>query len=178
MSEGDDEGIPDRKMNDSTIPPPKSRFLVGASPGELLLSTTTSNNAPTFTSSMPPPALRYTAKPAVPRRKRGFGLSDWNRLVASSKDLALRQGAPLRKIRWKEIRQHNSPHDGWVVLKGKVYFVSPYLAYHPGGERILQQVLGKDVSTLYDKYHQWVNEDGYVRERYYCELSALNAMSA
>lgn len=85
-------------------------------------------------------------------------MADWNRLVASSKDLALRGGAALRqKIKWREIRRHNTVIDGWLVLRGKVYFISPYLAYHPGGEKILKPVLGKDASSLFDKYHQWVN---------------------
>jgi cytochrome-b5 reductase len=97
----------------------------------------------------------------VPARRPGFGLSDWTRLVASSKDLALRRGAPLRQIRWREIWRHNTVVDGWLVLRGKVYFVSPYLAYHPGGEKILRPVLGKDASSLFDKYHQWVNVEKY-----------------
>lgn len=123
----------ERVMNDTTMPPPKK----GAT------------------------AARNTE--SAPRRKVGrFGLSDWTRLVAASKDLAQRHGKPLRKIRWDEIRKHNTVHDGWIVLKGKVYFISPYLAYHPGGEAILKKVLGKDASQLYDKYHRWVNEDGYV----------------
>jgi cytochrome b involved in lipid metabolism len=116
--------------------------------------------------TMPPPARSSTAAAApksVPRRKVGrFGLADWTRLLASSNDLAQRKGQPLRKIKWDEIRQHKSVHDGWMVVKGKVYFISPYLAYHPGGETILKGVLGKDATRLYEKYHSWVNEDGYV----------------
>lgn len=113
-------------------------------------------------STMPPPAQGRAAKPAsVLRRKVGrFGLSDWTRLLSSSKDLAQRKGAPLRKIRWDEIRQHRSVHDGWIVLKNKVYVITPYIAYHPGGETVLKGVLGKDATQLYDKFHRWVNEDG------------------
>ena len=50
-----------------------------------------------------------------------------------------------------------------MVMKGKVYFISPYLAYHPGGEAILKPALGKDVTKLFEKYHRWVNEDGCVQ---------------
>lgn len=114
--------------------------------------------------TMPPP--RKPPAPA-PRRKtalrKGFGLADWNQLVRKSTDLAQLRGQPVRRrIAWSEIKQHKDPHDGWVVLKGKVYRLSPYTAYHPGGERILQKVLGKDVTALYDKYHRWVNEDGLI----------------
>lgn len=115
--------------------------------------------------TMPPPARGSAAQVGdvapIPLRKIGqFGLSEWMRLLASSKDLAQRKGKPLRKIRWDEIRQHKSIHDGWIVLKNKVYFISPYVAYHPGGKVILMGVLGKDATTLFNKYHLWVNEDG------------------
>jgi len=120
------------------------------------------------TMPMPPPPARGTAAaatkaPAQPRQKKGlrkgFGLSDWNRLVRVSKDLAQRRGQGLRRIRMDEIRQHASVHDGWIVLKGKVYFISPYMAYHPGGEAILKPVLGKDATAVFDKYHRWINEE-------------------
>lgn len=99
----------------------------------------------------------------VPRPKTGrFGLSEWNRLLQVSKDLAQRKGEPLRKISMSEVQQHKYPHDGWIVLRGKVYNLSPYLVYHPGGDSILRPILGKDCTRLYDKYHRWVNEEKYV----------------
>lgn len=114
--------------------------------------------------TMPLPAKGSTAKEASAdglRKKVGrFGLADWTRLLSSAKDLAQRKGQPLRKIRWDEIKQHKSIHDGWIVLKGKVYNVSSYIAYHPGGETMLRIVLGRDATQLYEKYHSWVNEEG------------------
>ena len=124
----------ERKMNDSTLPP-ASR-------------------------TMPPPPPKATGPRSQVGLRKGFGLSDWNRLLKSSNDLAQRKGRELRKIKWDEIRQHNSVFDGWMVLKGKVYYISPYLAYHPGGENILKKILGKDGTALYERYHRWVNEDG------------------
>ena len=141
----------ERKMNDTTMPRPK--------------------NPPATSAIMPPPPPRgtatsstaTTAKPAPkPRRpvgvRKGFGLSDWNRLLHKSNDLAQLKGQGIRRIRMKEVMQHNKVHDGWIVLKRKVYNLSPYLPYHPGGEKILKAVLGKDATELFDKYHRWVNE--------------------
>lgn len=141
----------DRIMNDTTMPPPPPP--VSASVTFVGVEGTNHRRG---TAAAPPPPPR--------RKKEGrFGLAAWTRLVASSKDLAQRHGRPLRSdITWDEIRQHNTIHDGWIVLKGKVYFISPYLAYHPGGEAILKPVLGKDATQLYYKYHMWVNEDGSV----------------
>jgi cytochrome-b5 reductase len=114
-------------------------------------------------------AVTIRPRPASSRRgapKAGFGLADWTRLVRTSRNLALRRdpSAPLRRaISWSEIQTHNSPHDGWVVLRGKVYNITAYINYHPGGARILQKILGKDITALYDVYHRWVNEEGYVQ---------------
>ena len=104
-------------------------------------------------------------KPVINKRARGerFGLVQWQRLVRSSKDLAQRKGAPFRKnISWEEIRQHNKPYDGWMVLRGTVYNIGPYLAYHPGGIDIMKKVLGQDGTALFDKFHGWVNIESLI----------------
>ena len=137
-----------RHMNDTTMPPPPpSSSKQPRQPG----------TAATSPTKAPPPARQKTAL------RRGFGLSDWYKLLHVSNDLAQLHGAsPRRRIPWNEIKQHREPHDGWVVLRGRVYNLSPYLPYHPGGERILRNVLGKDITALYDKYHTWVNQESYV----------------
>ena len=135
-------------MNDSTMPPPKTMPLVSSAAGTKIESDTTSETV---------------AKKTAPRRK-GFGLADWNQLLKVSKDLAQLKGQSphSRKLSWKEIQQHNTIYDGWIVLRGKVYFLSPYLAYHPGGQSVLLKVLGKDATQLYDRYHPWVNEENLI----------------
>ncbi|KAL3815818.1 hypothetical protein ACHAXA_010752 [Cyclostephanos tholiformis] len=93
----------------------------------------------------------------------GFGLHDWMTLLRQAKDLAQRKGSPLRHdITPAEMRLHDKPYDGWCSLRGKVYNISPYLAYHPGGDEILRSVLGKDATALFDKYHQWINIDNLI----------------
>jgi cytochrome b involved in lipid metabolism len=139
----------ERVMNDSTLP----RLPMAASSAARVAD---SNTATTLQKAQPAQVVPRS------RKKVGrFGMADWSRLLASTNDLAQRKGRPLRKIRWDEIRQHASVHDGWIVLKQKVYNISPYMVYHPGGESILKAVLGKDATALFDRYHRWVNEDGY-----------------
>lgn len=73
------------------------------------------------------------------------------------------KGAPIRKdITLSEVQQHSKPYDGWIILRGKVYNITPYLAYHPGGSAIIESCLGKDATSLFDKYHSWVNIDNLV----------------
>jgi cytochrome b involved in lipid metabolism len=132
----------DRKMNDTTMPPP--RYSAGAK------------------QSSPSGMTKSSATPRTGGGPR-FGLHDWKRLLASSKDLAQLKGASLRRnIPLEEIRLHNKNHDGWIILRGNVYNIGPYLPYHPGGIEIFKNVLGKDASSMFDKYHRWVNIDGLI----------------
>jgi len=113
-------------------------------------------------STLPPgkmPGARARSKVGL---RKGFGLHDWVQLLRASNDLAQRKGAPLRQIGPDEIKRHSSIHDGWISLHGKVYNISPYLHYHPGGVAILKPTLGKDATALFDKYHRWVNTDGLI----------------
>jgi cytochrome b involved in lipid metabolism len=141
----DDDDDDVRHMNDTTMPPPK-RMIPKSMPASNGAATTTKTNNP--------------------RRKfglrKGFGLQDWVVLTKTAKDLAQRKGASLRQISPSELRHHDQPYDGWCSLKGKVYNIAPYLAYHPGGEVIMKKILGKDATLLFDKYHRWVNIDGLI----------------
>uniref|UniRef100_A0A7S1B4W2 Cytochrome b5 heme-binding domain-containing protein n=1 Tax=Corethron hystrix TaxID=216773 RepID=A0A7S1B4W2_9STRA len=143
----------DRRMNDSTMPPaiiprPKLRFVVPSSPSP----------------GAAPPHRRGAKKKVLPKGgvRPGFGLSDWMLLKRQAKDLAQRQGRPIRPITMSEISQHRSEHDGWIALRGKVYNITPYLHYHPGGIEIMKPTLGTDCSELFDRYHRWINIEGLI----------------
>jgi len=135
----------ERHMNDTTMPPPRRFKQPSANPVRSSSSRKTAVN------------VRDRGL------KKGYGLHDWKRLLLKSKDLAQRKGQPLRRdITLAEVKQHNKEYDGWMVLRGRVYNIGPYLHYHPGGVRILKGLLGKDGTALFDKYHRWVNIDGLI----------------
>lgn len=83
---------------------------------------------------------------------------DWMRLTAAARDLAGTRGQVL-KITRQELQKHNkvvrtiaSMHglnttqdDAWMVLRGKVYNITPYMKFHPGGAFLLRQ---SDASSL------------------------------
>ena len=159
----------DRPMNDTTMPPPK---ILPAKDGATAAATTTTttttttlrnnNDNNTATTTIRKPAVNPRAR-AKGGLRPGFGLYDWKLLLSKSNDLAQRKGAPIRRdIPIEEVRRHNQVHDGWIILKQRVYNIGPYLHYHPGGVNIFKPVLGKDATTLFDKYHPWVNIDGLV----------------
>jgi len=50
------------------------------------------------------------------------------------------------------LRQHNKRDDAWSVFNGKVYNITQYLPFHPGGERELMRVAGRDGTQLFGVY--------------------------
>lgn len=47
------------------------------------------------------------------------------------------------------LKQHNKKDDAWSVFNGKVYNITHYLPYHPGGEKELLRVAGRDGTKLF-----------------------------
>lgn len=47
------------------------------------------------------------------------------------------------------LKTHNKRSDAWSAFNGKVYNITPYLAFHPGGERELMRVAGRDGTELF-----------------------------
>jgi cytochrome-b5 reductase len=76
-----------------------------------------------------------------------------------SRDAGLNGGPRRRGISKAEVAEHKTPEDAWVILRGKVYNLTPYMPFHPGGKAILLSTAGKDCTALFDKYHRWVNSD-------------------
>lgn len=130
--------------------------------------------APSSSSSsglMPPPTA--TARPnnnrtASSRRPRhqvtlqpGHSPLDWARLAQSpTSDLRnLPPHTPYLRVTPSMLHAHNGRHgrDAWSVYGGKVYNVSPYVAFHPGGGPELLRGAGKDASRLFAEVHPWVN---------------------
>lgn len=56
-----------------------------------------------------------------------------------------------------EVAEHNTKNDCWVAINGKVYDITSYLAFHPGGIDILKQAFGRECTALVNQYHPWVN---------------------
>jgi len=112
-----------------------------------------------------PAAPLDTGAPLPPRRKRvpyekGFSQMDWIRLTQTRADLSGLGGKrPRTDITMEEVKAHNKEDDGWTVLRGKVYNLTPYMKFHPGGVSILRAALGKDCTALFNKYHAWVNAE-------------------
>lgn len=90
--------------------------------------------------------------------KPGFSLVGWIRLGSSGADLNGFGGKTIT-VSHQELAKHNKPEDCWMAVRGKVYNVTRYLDFHPGGRDQLLRGAGKDATNLFDQYHAFVNVD-------------------
>ncbi|KAI0424770.1 glycolate oxidase [Xylaria sp. FL1042] len=52
-----------------------------------------------------------------------------------------------------EVARHGTEKDCWVVIHGKVWDVSDFLADHPGGAGIIAKFSGRDATEAYNEVH-------------------------
>ncbi|URE32717.1 Cytochrome b5-like Heme/Steroid binding domain [Musa troglodytarum] len=113
--------------------------------------------------------------------EKGYSQMDWLKLTRTHPDLAGLKGQSNRRlISMDEIKQHKTGGSIWTVLKGHVYNISPYMKFHPGGEDMLMKAAGRDSTSLFNKYHAWVNAEVLLercRERFQ-QLSIHQALFA
>jgi len=60
----------------------------------------------------------------------------------------------------EEVAKHREVGDCWTIFQGRVYDITLYIDFHPGGKRQIMQGAGKDMTALFQKAHPWVSMDG------------------
>lgn len=78
------------------------------------------------------------------RRQRYGGLAGGSGTASPPRTRALHGSA--RTYSLAEVETHNTEHDLWLIIRGKVYDFTDYFSLHPGGEAILRNA-GRD-STM------------------------------
>lgn len=68
-------------------------------------------------------------------------------------------GTPYLRVTPSMLRRQTGRRgkDAWTALGGRVYNISPYLPFHPGGEPELLRAAGRDGTRLFGEIHPWVN---------------------
>lgn len=100
----------------------------------------------------------------------GHSPLDWAALVKSGSNLSgvggLQRVTPsvLKLHNGRKNRQTGEAMPAWSAYQGKVYNITPYLPYHPGGEGELRRAAGKDGEKLFNEVHPWVNWDNMLSE--------------
>ncbi|GHJ84892.1 hypothetical protein NliqN6_1294 [Naganishia liquefaciens] len=150
---------PPPELDFDVVPPSPSSSDRTASPPtrhQDSFSAAPSLQTPPTTTKKPNPAIKKRQKVAL---APGCSPLDWAR-VKSSGDPKLRAGhmIPIR-VTLDELKRHNTPEDAWSAFNGKVYNITEYLRFHPGGEKELMRCAGRDGTKLFMLTHAWVNVD-------------------
>lgn len=59
----------------------------------------------------------------------------------------------LKEYTATEVAKHNNEKDAWIIVKGKVYDVTPYIEEHPGGSAILKNAGGDATEGFHGPQH-------------------------
>ena len=155
------------RLNGSLNPPPSSASsLRGPSRGGLQ-APQTAGLAPS-TSTLPPssrPSKKVLLDP-------GHSPLDWANLTRNPPTPTFLRGdtVPQRlvKVMPSQVQYHHGRkgRDAWGTYQGKVYNLSPYMKFHPGGVGELMRGAGKigEAEKLFHEIHPWVNWEGLLGE--------------
>ncbi|KFD50571.1 cytochrome b5-like Heme/Steroid binding domain protein [Trichuris suis] len=79
----------------------------------------------------------------------------WKEFVSNLEDPS-GTGGKLLSVTTEMLKDHSTPDDLWILLDGKVYNITHYLRFHPGGSEALINAIGKDGKPAV-QCHIWVN---------------------
>ncbi|KAK5999964.1 hypothetical protein QM012_005052 [Aureobasidium pullulans] len=148
-----------RASNSSSLMPPPSRpnrssLGVPAIPArQPPLSATAQARAP------PPRIDTPKSSSSKVKLAPGFSPLDWASLAASKN---LSNVSSFTRVTPSMLAEKNGRkgNDAWSAYNGKVYNITPYAPFHPGGKGELLRAAGKDGTKLFMEVHPWVNWEG------------------
>ncbi|KAJ5340539.1 hypothetical protein N7541_009663 [Penicillium brevicompactum] len=150
---------PPRLGGSSLLPPPSA---AASQRGPPMSGTRQANStlAPT------PVTLKKASKRVV--LEPGYSPLDWAALASNPNNQLRGKDLPpgLLRVTPSMLREQHGRkgRDAWTSYNGKVYNISPYAPYHPGGKGELLRGAGKDSGQLFMEIHPWVNWDGILGE--------------
>ncbi|KAI4854051.1 hypothetical protein E4T44_00440 [Aureobasidium sp. EXF-8845] len=149
-----------RASQSSSLMPPPSRPTPRSTLGVPAIPGRQPQLSPAAQARAPPPRID-TPKSSSSKVKLapGFSPLDWASLAAS-KNLA--NVSSFTRVTPSMLAEKNGRkgNDAWSVYNGKVYNITPYAPFHPGGKGELMRAAGKDGTKLFLEVHPWVNWEG------------------
>ncbi|OJK03060.1 hypothetical protein ASPACDRAFT_17661, partial [Aspergillus aculeatus ATCC 16872] len=98
----------------------------------------------------------------------GYSPLDWAALTSNPNNNLRGKNLPPTLIRvtpsMLKAQNGRKGADAWTSYQGKVYNITPYLPFHPGGKGELLRGVGKDSGQLFMEIHPWVNWDAILGE--------------
>lgn len=106
-------------------------------------------------------AIKVFSKPIFPLQPRravktGFSMVDWQRNLEMRKK-KMSTEIPSRRISYSELQEHTTLSSLWTVVRGVVYDVTDFQYFHPTIDNVLLRCGGRDITSLADSFHPWVN---------------------
>ncbi|KAH0835972.1 heme/steroid binding protein [Fonsecaea pedrosoi] len=152
---------PPRPGNGFIRPPPSAAASLRVPPLKPLPN---ASLAPT--SSIMPPGKQVSRKVIL---EPGHSPLDWAALTANPDSHLRGKDAPgenLMRVTSAQLKRQNGRkgRDAWTVYQGKVYNITPYIPFHPGGAGEIMRGAGKDSVKLFMEVHPWVNWDAMLSE--------------
>ncbi|KAE8154842.1 hypothetical protein BDV25DRAFT_135485 [Aspergillus avenaceus] len=122
--------------------------------------------------------IKLTAQPSTASKRAvlepGFSPLDWAALTSNPNNKLRGAHLPptLIKVTPSLLKTQNGRkgRDAWTSYQGKVYNITPYLPFHPGGKGELLRGAGKDSAKLFLEVHPWVNWDAILGDIEYGSL--------
>ncbi|KAJ5266667.1 hypothetical protein N7478_009475 [Penicillium angulare] len=165
---------PNRASPGGGLAPPR----VSSSPRTPLSSAASARLAPSSSTGLststlaPTPQIPLSLKKSSASKRvilePGYSPLDWAALAGNPKSQLRGVGLPpgLLRVTPSMLKTQNGRkgRDAWTSYQGKVFNISPYLPYHPGGKGELLRGAGKDSGKLFQEIHPWVNWDGILGE--------------
>jgi cytochrome b involved in lipid metabolism len=94
-------------------------------------------------------------------QKKGGSQLEFMQMLSLNKNPVAPLSAGTR-LTMEEVAKHNKRADCWTIFAGRVYDVTCYLPFHPGGKGELMKGAGKDCTEAFNESHSWVSLDGLI----------------
>jgi cytochrome b involved in lipid metabolism len=73
--------------------------------------------------------------------------------LATSSEKNLQNQLVGKTYSFEEVQTHNSKQSCWSAIRGKVYDLTSWISNHPGGEKAILSICGKDGTEAFVNQH-------------------------
>ncbi|KZZ89230.1 heme/steroid binding protein [Ascosphaera apis ARSEF 7405] len=151
-------------------PPPRPTGGTLRPPASAASSLRAPMNRSSTVGTLSPRPGRLQSSRSVPLEP-GHSPLDWAALTSNPKNSQRLRGDDVPadtylRVTPAMLKAHNGRKgtNAWTSYMGKVYNITPYIPFHPGGKGELLRCAGKDAARLFNEVHPWVNWDGMLGE--------------
>jgi cytochrome b involved in lipid metabolism len=76
-----------------------------------------------------------------------------NNNLATSSEKTSQNQLVKKTYSFEEVKTHNSKQSCWSAIRGKVYDLTSWISNHPGGEKTILSICGKDGTEAFVNQH-------------------------